>query len=550
MRLGLLALGLFLAAPFSAIAAEPPVVFQVQPPGKLLGDVRSIVKMVGGDKAVEEFNGALKEKFGDKGFEGIDLDRPIVGYVSIGEKLEDVVGVFAIPVTGEKEFLELIERLGIPKPKAASEKGVYQLPLPEDAEDGPKVIMRFEAQHAYIAIDPKNAIAAKALIPVSKLYDPADKSAASAHVYFDRLPKELREKISEGLKSIKAQLANLHLPEDASEAARKAVDQLIALGERYFDLLQDAQTAAAKIILDPDSGDAAIEIGLTGKPGSKLAKSIAARQPSTNKFAGLITPDTAVGLKLQLPLFAKEIQSAAVIGLESGQKMAAASAPPQFKGLIDEAFKGLIRTVNDGEFDITVAVRGPDANGFFTVVGAVAFEDPSGLEKEIRGLIKTELPPMFADMIALDVAKVGKTSIHQVKLGGFLPPEVAKVFSADASVAFAFAPKGIFFAFAPDAVETLKSSLGVKKGPSPAFEIVSNPSRLGKLFGAIGKSPEGLGTQDKLFTGFAISIEGGTELRLRLSTNLRGLEGAGSLGFGGEPGSKPEKKKGPIKDQR
>jgi len=539
MRMGFLAVAACLIAPMTGIAADPPIVFQVQPAGRLLSDVRSVAKMVGGENAVNEFNDKLKEHLGEKGFEGLDLGRPILGYVVLDGKLEDVVAVLVVPVTGEKEFLGLMERFNIGKPKS-EEKGLYEIPIGDGEGEG-KVLMRFEAQHAYIAIgkDPKSALNPKTLVPASKLFDPTEKALASVKVHFDRLPKEIREQIAEGLKGLKAKLDELQLPADASEPARKAVEELIKLGNRYADLLQDAESAAARVLLDINTGEAAIEIGLTGKQGSTLAKSIAARQPSTNKFAGLITPDTAFGLKLQLPLFAKEIQNAAVIGLEAGQKTLAENAPPQFKALIDETFKGLTRTVNDGEFDLAVSLRGPDKDGLYTVVGAVAFEDPSGLEKELRALFKTELPPMYRTFFNLDVAKVGKTSIHQVKVGGFLPPEVQKVFGEEASITFAFAPNGIFIAFGPDAVSTLKTALEVKKVPSPVFEIVTNPNRIGKIAAAIGKElPMGLGNQDKLFSTMALSIEGGKELRFRLSTNLKSLEGVGSFAapaFGAKP---------------
>ena len=115
------------------------------------------------------------------------------------------------------------------------------------------------------------------------------------------------------------------------ELSRKAGEELIKLASRHVDLLQDARTAMARLILDLDSGEAGFEVGLTGRPGSKLAKSIAEREPSTNKFAGLITSDTVIGLKLQLPLFAQEIQNAAAFGLEAGMKEVGEKAPPQYK---------------------------------------------------------------------------------------------------------------------------------------------------------------------------------------------------------------------------
>ncbi len=533
MRLGLLAAVALLVTSMTAIAADPPIVFQTQPVGRMLNDVRSVVKMVGGEKAVAEFNDGIKTKLGEKGFEGLDLNRPILGYAMLAEKIEESVVVVAIPMTGEKDFLALIERLTGQKPKAG-EKGLYEIPT---QDEGVKVLARFEAQHAYIAIgkDPTSTLNPKSLVAPAKLYDPSEKALAAVRVYFDRLPKEIRDQLSNGLKEIKTKLDTLQLPADASEPARKAVDELIKLGTRYTDLLKDAESAGARVILDVNTGEAAVELGLVGKPGSALAKLVAERTPSTNKFAGLITPDTAAGLKLQLPFFAKEVQSAAVIGLEAGQKKLAETAPPEFKALVDETFKGLIRTVNTGEFDLALSLRGPDKDGLYTVVGAVAFEDPSALEKELRAVYKKELPPMYRAFFNLDVAQVGKTNIHQAKIGGLLPPEVQKVFGEEASLTFAFAPNGIFVAFGPDAVNTLKTALEVKKSPSPAFEIVINPDRLGKLVTAFGKeAPKSFAGNDKVISALALSIEGGKELRLRLSTNLKWIEGAGGelLGSG------------------
>jgi hypothetical protein len=539
MKLKWLAAAFWVLTPVIGFAADPPVVFQFQPPNRLLNDIRTVVKATGGEQALEELNKEISEKLGEKGFEGLALDRPVVGYVLLDEKIEDSVGVVVIPVTSEKEFLALLKRCKVETLEMV-EKNLYVNKVEGEA----KVFLRFEAQNVYIAVgkNPKAALEPKALVPTAKLFDPADKSLASVKVYFDRLPKEIRAEIREQLQEIRTKLDELHLPDEAGEPAKKAVDELIKLGNRYADFLGDAETATARILLDCTSGEGAVEIGLTGKPGSKLAKSIAARQPSTNKFAGLITPETVAGLKLQLPLFAKEIQDVTVIGLEGGQKALAEFAPPEYKGLIAEGFKGLIRTVDDGEFDLTLALRGPDKKGFYTVVGAVAFEDPSAFEKEVLALMKTALPPMYQESIKLDVAKVGKTRIHQAQIDKYLEGDAQKMFGEGASLTFAFAPKGIFFVLGPDAISDMKSALEVKKAPSPAFEFVINPNRVNKLFTAIGQDvPMGLGNGDELLSVLAVSIEGGKELRLRLSNNFRIFEGVSKLTSPARPVPLPKK---------
>ena len=79
-------------------------------------------------------------------------------------------------------------------------------PFPiEDAQvsyvPGIKAAMRFADASAYVAAgkDPAPALAPKALLPVGKLFDPVERAQLSGKVYFDRLPKDLRAKLGQGI---------------------------------------------------------------------------------------------------------------------------------------------------------------------------------------------------------------------------------------------------------------------------------------------------------------------------------------------------------------
>src|SRR5262249_48769250 len=173
MRIGLLAVAALVLATSTAVAADPPIVFQTQPLGRVLDEVRAGADILGGEKAVKAFNDALKNLLGEKGVEGMDVSRPIVGYVVLAPKPADVTVVIALPITNEKEFLDLCERANKQKPKlAGEEKDVYELP-PLDPRY--KALMRFSNRYAYIAYgaNPSPHLAAAALVPMAKLYDPA-----------------------------------------------------------------------------------------------------------------------------------------------------------------------------------------------------------------------------------------------------------------------------------------------------------------------------------------------------------------------------------------
>ena len=94
-----------------------------------------------------------------------------------------------------------------------------------------------------------------------------------------------------------------------------------------------------------------------------------------------------------MPLFEEELRNAAAVGLEAGQERSPKTRRGRRKPLLEELFKGLIRTVKTGEFDVVGAVRGPDKNDWYTALGAIAFEDPSKLEKEFKTFVEKNAPP-------------------------------------------------------------------------------------------------------------------------------------------------------------
>ncbi|MDB5305859.1 MAG: hypothetical protein JWO38_61 [Gemmataceae bacterium] len=539
MRTGLLATALaVLLAPAAAPAADPPIVYQTQPIGRLLDDTRATIALVGGEKAVDEFNDVIKRALGEKGFDGLDLNRPVVGYVDVPADPKDTVAVLALPVTGEKEFLDFCERWNEGKPKALKD-GLYEVPaLNPDL----KAVMRVSDGYAYVATaarDPGRALDPKALVPVAKVYDPTDPSLMVGRVYFDRFPKELRDKAAEGLDQAKKALAEMKLPPDTSDVARKAFDQFAKLATRYLDLSKGAKEAALRVNLDPATGDVSAEATLTAVPGSPLDQMIAGMKPTVNKFGGLLTPDTATGFKTRLPLFTDEIRTAAGEGLEALRKQVANNnfVGPA-KGLIDEILKGGIRTVKTGEVDVVAAVRGPAKDGTFTAVGAIAFEDPSGVEKEIKKLIEAQAPQPFQDAITWDAAKVNGVSIHTLdiaKAAGGSDRELRQLFGPTAVVAVAFAPKAVYAAVGPDAVAAVKAAMALKPAPSPVLDVVLNADRVAKMVGvfdpqAAAQVARAFGKEDKLISAVSLDVGGGKELRVKFGINVRLLPRAAVSG--------------------
>ncbi len=548
MRYALVLTAAALLAPATLRAADPPITFQTQPVNRVLDDLRAAADLIGGEKAVKALNAGLKEKFGEKVFHGLDLERPIIGYVTLASKPEDIVAVIAFPFTNEKDFLALCERFNNGKPKDLG-NGIYELP-PLDPRH--KARMKFSERYAYISYGakPEPALDAKALVPANKIYDPADQAIFTGRFHFDRLTLDVIKAIPTYAEEIKKELGfgedgrgPLGFGKQEMAIFKPLFEEVEKMFGRYVLLLGGGDTAAVRLNLDVPTGELSVEASLKGKPDTALSKAVAGFKPTGNKFGGLLTPDTTAGFKARLPFFNDELKNGTVKALEEGQK--AVGPAGNAKDLVDELFKGLIRTVKTGEADIVGAVRGPNKDGDFTLVAAVAFEDTAKLEKEFKAFVEKDAPQDEQDRFKWSTDKLEKINIHTYKpqAGGFL--DITKPFGDDKCVvAFAFAPTGVFVVVGPNPVPVLKEALAVKPAESPMLDVLVNPARIKKLVektGGQGADVErALGNEDKLISATSLTVTGGKELKVRYAINLRLLPRALFSTGGFEGGDKVE----------
>lgn len=554
MRLTLV-LALALLAPATALSADPPIVFQTMPIGRVLDDARTLINGAAGEKAVKSFNDAIKETFGEKGFEGLDLTRGVVGYAVIAPKLEQSATVIALPISNEKDFLDLCERANKQKPKPLP-GGLYELPKSEFAD---KAVVRVVGDYAYLcsANDPAPYLDAKALVPANKLFDPNELALGCIKAYPDRLPKELKAAADAAIADGKMFLDNPPggLGGQALLISKVFRNAFLKLGEQASAMSTQVQEVAVRVNLDHAASDLSTELRLTPKAGSLLSVLFAARGPSSNRFAGMFGPDTVAGLRFSLPLFTEDIRGVVATGLEEFKKMAAAQAGPAEKPLAEEAISGLIRVAKAGDWDVAMVARGPDKTGSFTLAAAMSFEDGAALDKAFRAFVNANAPPGEKEKFKWDAAKVGDVSIHEYPLPGEANGTWLKMFGgAKSSLAFAFGPKGVYVASGADAVGTMKDVLTAKPGPSPVFEASLNPSRVVKLVTATGEVAAGvqaeamIGKEDKLVSAMSWTVTGGKDLRVTMRMNSKILP-AGVFGLGARAEATFDKVEPGIKKQ-
>ncbi len=535
MRLRLTLLGLTLAplllgGPARAqdkaapAATAPANVYQIQPLGRVIADLRAFTKVFGGDKAVKEFNDGLRGKLGEKEFAGLDLGRPILGFQVLDGNYESVKAVVYVPITGRDDFKALLKRLDIGVELLPNEKDLYEVELPESVKYEGDVFVRLSETTAYFAVGADKAALDPAALPKpEQLIIPGETGLLATKTYFGRIPKDQIAKIVDQVDQAAAQFDALPLPAEAKER----LVGVMKVAKKYTLLqYEQGESAVARVSLDPKNLTAAVEYALAPKAGSKLVGDLEARKPTTNLFAGAVGPDTVAAFTTRLPFFLPELREGTADLLALAEDKALGQVPPNLQDLAKEALTAIGRTAKTGQFDLMMSLNGPQGEGGkSSLFAGIAFDDPSKVEAELKKL-HAGLDDNVRNIIKLDVAKANGVSIHKANVGAFFPPEAQNVFGDEASVAFAFAPKGVYVVAGKDSVESLKKFLAMPPKPAKVLDILVNGKKVKSLLAARGDLPPDLPQLvkdgvDGLASVVSIDVTGGKALSVKFLADLR-----------------------------
>ncbi|HEV3438121.1 MAG TPA: hypothetical protein VG122_12225 [Gemmata sp.] len=526
--------------PAQAEPPKPTVVVAAKPISRLLTEYREMLRQVGGpvqgELLVKEFENDLKEMFGEHGFEGIDLDRPLAAYSVVREKFRETNLVLVVPVTGEKEFLALLERLKIKSAPVKDKKGLHKLEFigPGFLTSTPYVQFT-DGGWAYVALNGDEVSDAKNRLPLEDLFDNADLSLFTVKLFPERFPEKLlkswleeMENTANGIK----RFVGMGVPMHIVKLAQTFLEEGPKLLRRYAETgLKEAAEVRIQFSWEPMTGETFTELVLTPKAGTPLAKEIAAKAATTHRFAGIAQANVAVGVAVKVPLFAKEIQEIVAAGVEAIEGEAKTTdIPNSFHPFLEELAKSAIQSVKKGDLDVALALVGPDKGGKFTVQGAISLVDPTPFEKALRQAAKSaELAKLFE----FDVAKVGGVSIHKVPLARAANEEqlreLSRLFGENPPGYVAFAKDAAFVSFGPDGLAAIKAAIEAKPGPAPVVELTGNMNRLHKLIASMageqvaGMYAKFIGTDDKAVSMLRVTVEGGQTLKAKATVNVRYL---------------------------
>jgi len=506
----------------------PAIIGQAKSFNDLLDMTKAMVKTIGGDALYKEFEKNALQDLDPKKLPGIDPKRPFGLYGIVNGKFEDCRGVLLIPVSSEKEFIDMLGEYKIDIAKSDKEAGVYDVATPEDFPI--HVSFRVHKGYAYVALGGSDVISAKTILDPKDVINEKEKASIFLSLRFDRIAADAKKSL---LAIIRDQLEQLkeQIPEVELKEAKEAFHAAEKLAMRYLKMLFDeGKELAIRVDADVKTGELFADITVEGMPKSPLAETFAKRQKNMNAFASLAGDDFAQRIFITAPFFADEAREAYVKLIDWGNKemiraVGRGNTPPESLGLVDAIFKSLKATVESGEMDLAAAIRGPNKEGFYTAVGAVHCKEGAQLEKAIREAVKI-LPEPEKSYFKFEAGKIDGVVIHEIDMSAEAGEIVKKIFGKGQTAYFGFGKNALYAAYGPDGMKLMKEAINAKPGPAAVLDTTSDPKKAKDLFAKIMPpgDPNGpgmsLGWLESATSGLKITVEGGDKLRIRVSYNM------------------------------
>ncbi|MBI2808858.1 MAG: hypothetical protein HYX68_28070 [Planctomycetes bacterium] len=505
-------------------ANPPSVVVRVASLDVLLKNLNLVVKLVGQEEAAHQIEGLVKSRIGKKGLEGIDLTRPIGVYVRFGKTIDEINGAMLVPLVDSKALLNLLDNLGVKYEK--DQNGIYTYKSDQNVD----VYFRFAKNYLFITAGKTDSIETKNLPDPAKALAIPKSAAISIVARLDQVPEAAKlialGKLDDVIQTAqkKAQPGETKMQEAFRVAFLREAQRLGGA------LVRDAREVRFDLDVNDKTKEMTVNLAVSGKPGSDLAKTIQGIANLKSPLAGPLNKDAAFhgAFHLALPdtlnkAFGGVVDEAVKNSLDGIQK-------PEKKKQAKALFDALMPSAKSGELQVVATVLGP-RDGHYAFVGAVKVKEGEKLGKTITEMIKealNDIPPAERGKIQLDFSNASAIKIHRFQL-----PRDAKsgVFfdkvAGDDHLHVAFRNDALFVALGKDSLASLKAALAKTDAvASLPFVFDFDVARMAKL---MAQNEEQRTLATKLFppgkTGrLRMTITGGSTLTARLEMQLNVLE--------------------------
>ncbi|HEX3314354.1 MAG TPA: hypothetical protein VHR72_05645 [Gemmataceae bacterium] len=492
---------------------KPSVVVRVRAVGELLKDARAVAKLVDQEAMFDNVEPALGQVLG-----AIDTTKPIGFYALIKAEPVNSIGVLMVPVKNAKDLLDVIGTVANPTEK----DGLYTV----NAGIPFSILFRFHGGYAYATV--RNSKDAEAALDKNKIYAPSrifeakDASLVSATFNLDAIPNGLKQKaldhIDEFLRNETLKHANEPSPQ--KELATTIVTEVAKRAQMF---IADALTAKIRLDFDRTKETMGATFRLAARKDTALANEIARNTTGQGLGEGLLSNPSAVKVAAYavLPDALKKTLDPLVDKLLSQVVAKAEALQNDAKDVAD----ALAPTLKSGLLDIGFDLRGPNADGFASMLFGIRLVDGDKLEPALRRFIGN-IGARDRKDITFDVAKVDGVSIHRIAPKDLPKEEFRDLVGPDAKV-FVAMRKNLLVVGIGSQASTLAAMRDALKAGPKTCKVLEGEVAIRNLAKLIEKKREGTvdaaakafpaGTDDTI----RYSVSGGETAEFRVTSSIR-----------------------------
>jgi hypothetical protein len=452
----------------------PALVVRVRSVDSIIADFSYLAAQIGKAEEAKQAVELLKERTGNKGLDGIDTKKPLGGYVIAGPNGTDSYGAFMLPVKDEKTILDILANNNIKAEK--SKDGLYTV---RDPRLKAPVFFRFANGYAYVTALNSAGVAKDKLLAPADILPEKETALAVVTIRIDQIPDSIKE-VGLGWLSLTAAQIREDKFEGKTQAQKDFTEQASKESMAQIkSLVNDGSELTIRVDIDRQKNDLSLSFSLNGKPGTKLATSIAEMGKHTSLFAGLIGKDSAASFLLTYAL-PERVRKALGPAIDELVATLPEKAPDEtHKSLSQKVLKALGPSVKAGEIDVAVDFRGPSKDKHYTFVAGVKLKDGEAVEQAVKDLVK-DLPQNVRDLVKIDAQKAGNVNIHAVEIDRVIDDKAREVLGNE-PLHFAVRSNAIFLAAGEGNLAALKQALDAKPGQVDMVRLDVALARLAPL---------------------------------------------------------------------
>ncbi len=458
----LVVVGLFGVVAPALAARGQTIVVTAKPASELASDLEALIKSVDPeDPQGQAILDGIKQFQEGAILKGFDRARGIGVAITLPRNFpqEPPTIVAAVPVTDLGQFLNSLKDLGV---AVDDQPGAPGFSHKVSTPDGGQSLYVLESKgYALFSLVPGGADRLKALDVTSWWKKNRPETVLSAKVHLAEIPPALKDQFIAGFEAQAQNDRDKKAGESEAEyRGRLAGQDLAAAGIKAF--IKEGNTLALDLDYDRKSGELAIDLAVSGQPGTAMAKDLRAFGAMRSRFQGL-DRDADAALSARFPL-SKELGESFARILDEGVKANEGRLKNDGEKEVFRRFNDLIKSaLKAPDLDLGLSVRrgkkaGAGASKFLMEFG-ISLQDSAAAERLARDAVKKfELEKGFK--IDFDVAKTADgTAVHRMTVPYDEKDKedeyLLKTFGK-ASLYFAFPKGALVAAFGEDAEGPLR----------------------------------------------------------------------------------------------